>query len=46
MRNGNFDSITFIDLDFSETDFQGTEFASLNEIGDNDYSCKNNMICN
>ena len=46
MRNGNFDSITFIDLDFSGTDFQGTEFVSLNEIGDNDYSCKNNVICN
>ena len=46
MRNGNFNSITFIDLDFSETNFQGTEFALLNEIGDNDYSCKNNVICN
>ena len=45
MRNGNFDSITFIDLDFSETNFQGTEFTLLNEIGGNDYSCKNNVIC-
>jgi len=45
MKNGNFDSITFIDVDFSGTDFQGTQFLSLNEIGDNNYSCKNSLIC-
>ena len=46
LSNGNFDSITLIDLNFTETELQGTEFILLNEIGDNNYSCKNNMICN
>ena len=38
--------ISSFDLDFSDTDFQGTEFTLVNEIGNNDYSCKNNKICN
>ena len=46
LSNGNFDSITLIDLNFTETELQGTEFRLLNEIGDNNYNCKNNMICN
>ena len=44
--NGDFDSMIFSDLDFTETDFQGTKFTLINEIGDNNYNCKNNIICN
>ena len=45
ITNGNFDSITFISLDFTETDFQGTEFSILTQTKDNIYNCKNNIIC-
>lgn len=47
MINGAFDSMIFAGVDFTETDFQGTEFAIIIEIGDNNnYNCKNNIICN
>ena len=46
MINGAFDSMIFADVDFTGTEFQGTEFTLINEIGDNNYNCKNNIICN
>ena len=44
MSNGNFNSITFVDLNFTETELEGTEIILLNEIGNNKFNCKNNIM--
>ena len=44
MTNGLFDSITFIDTHFPETDLEGTNFVNLNQY-DSTYNCENNEIC-
>ena len=46
MTDGMFDSITFTDTHFLETNLDGTIINNLNEIVDNTYDCKNNPICN
>ena len=45
VRDSTFDLIFFVDTDFTETNFQGTEFKSIFNIGSNNFSCKNNAIC-
>ena len=44
MTNGMFDSITFIDTHFPETDLEGTNFVNLNQY-DSTYYCENHEIC-
>ena len=46
MINGDFDSMIFHNVDFTGTEFQGTEFTLIKDFGDNNYNCKNNIICN
>ena len=45
MTNGIFDTITFIDTHFLETNLDGTIISNLNETDNNTYNCYNNSIC-
>lgn len=46
MTGGVFDSITFIDTHFPETNLESTTISNLNEMDNNTYDCKNHPICN
>ena len=45
MTGGTFDYITFIENDFTDTNLENTTIKNLRDIGDNNFSCKNNAIC-
>ena len=43
---GIFDTMNFINLDFTNTDLEGTNISNIEQYGNNNYNCKNNIICN
>ena len=44
--DGKFESVVFIDTDFSNADLEGTSFDEITVIGNVVFNCKNNQICN